>query len=198
MTTNHHSPYADNTTTFKAADMNPPLGELDAAIGDFSSNKGKVARIDESEGNLEYFDPDYDVGGMYSGVPTASVVMMRFPFVRNIKMPANLQDSRMIAGTAATAETVFSIKVNGVEKFTATFAISGTSATFSGSEFSAGVNDILTVVAPASPDATLADLGWCFACKKNIYSITASSTTTTTSSTTSTTTSSSTTTTTTA
>lgn len=198
MTTNHHSPYVDNTTTYKSADMNSPLSELDAAMGDYAGNQGKVARVNEAEGALEFFDTSYDVGGNYTGSPSASAVLMRFPFVRNVKFPTNLQNSRMIANVAATAETVFSIQKNGVEVFTATFAISGTVATFSGSETTFGVDDILTVVAPGSPDASLADLGWCFAGDRNIYTITATTTTTTTSSTTTTTTSSSTTTTTTA
>jgi hypothetical protein len=32
MSTNHHTPYVDGTTLFRATDMNVPLGELDAEI----------------------------------------------------------------------------------------------------------------------------------------------------------------------
>lgn len=189
MSTNHHTPYQDSVTTFEDSDMNAPLAELDSAIGDFSGNQGRIPRVNSGETALEYFDASYDVGGSFIGSPGASAVMMRFPFVRDINFPANLVGSHMIAATAATAETVFSIKKNGVQIFTATFAIGGTVATFSGSETLFQNNDILTLEAPASPDATLGDLGWCFALEKNIYTYTTTTTTTTSSSSSTTTTS---------
>jgi len=170
MTTDHHTPWVDGTTTFEDSDMNAPLAELDAAIGAFSGNKGKIARVADAETMLEYFNSAYDVGGAYNGVPTSSLVLMRLPFVRTIVFPSGMADSKMVAGTAATAETVFSIKIDGVEFATATFAISGTVATFacaSDQEFVAG--EVLTIVAPASPDATLADLGWLLAGTRNDY-----------------------------
>lgn len=186
MTTYHHTAYIDGTTTFKADDMNPPLASLDEAIGDFTGNQGKIPRVNEGETALEYVDSSYDVGGSWIGSPTASQVMMRLPLVRDIYFPANLVGSRMIAGTGATGSTVFSIQRNGVQAFTATFGAGQSVATFSGSAVTFQDGDILTIVAPGSPDATLADLGWCLALDRNVYSYTTTTTTSTTSSTTTT------------
>lgn len=103
----------------------------------------------------------YDIGGTWNGVTTNGLVLIRVPVARAITFPSGMTGSNLIAETAATAQTVFSLKKNGVEFGTATFAASGTSATFAAaSETSFAAGDILTVVAPATADATLADLGW--------------------------------------
>lgn len=103
----------------------------------------------------------YDIGGTFNGVPTDGLVMLRYPMPRAVTFPAGLTTSKMIANTAATASTVFSLKKNGTEFGTATFAAAGTSATFAAAlETSFAAGDILTIVAPATADATLADLGW--------------------------------------
>jgi hypothetical protein len=63
--------------------------------------------------------------------------------------------------TAAMGTAIFRIKKNGADIGTMVFAASATAATFSMSSatvFNAG--DLLTIVAPATPDATLANLAW--------------------------------------
>lgn len=68
------------------------------------------------------------------------------------------------AGTAATASTVLLLKKNGTQFGTVTFAASGTTGTFSISgdtSFAAG--DLWTMEAPATADATLADVTFTFA-----------------------------------
>ena len=103
----------------------------------------------------------YDIGGTFNGSPTSNLVILRYPIPREVTFPASLTLSLMIANTAATAETVFSLQKNDVEFGTATFAASGTSATFAAaSDTTFSVGDILTIVSPSTPDATLADLGW--------------------------------------
>lgn len=101
----------------------------------------------------------YDIGAMIPGAPSASLVCMRYKFPRAVDFPASLTNSQGVAGTAATAQTDFDVRKNGVSFGTIRFAAAGTSATFiaaGSSSFAAG--DVLTVVAPASPDATLADI----------------------------------------
>ena len=188
MTTDHHTAYIDGTTTFEDSDMNAPLSELDSVFGgSFSGKKGQVARIANAESALEYFEFTYDVWDSFTGVPTSDLVIMRFPFVRFVSFPSGMSLSRMMAAVAATAETVFSLQIGGLEFGTVTFAAGAKSGTFScpvERQFSPG--NVLTVVAPNSPDATLADLGWCFAGIRNDYTMTTTSTTSTTSSTTTT------------
>lgn len=106
----------------------------------------------------------YDIGAQIATAPTASLVMLRYKFPRSVSFPAGLTNSQGAAGTAATAQTDFDIQKNGVSVGTMRFAASATSASFimaSGQSFVAG--DILTVIAPASPDATLAGVSFALA-----------------------------------
>lgn len=106
-----------------------------------------------------------DVGVTYNSAPTASLVIVRHPFPFAVTIPADCTHSRLIAETAATAETVFSLQkctaVGACTEFgTATFTAAGTSATFSCStatSFAEG--NFIKVIAPASPDASLALIG---------------------------------------
>ncbi len=50
MTTDYHTPYVDNSTEFKASDMNAPLAELDAQIG---INATGISNNDTDIGNLQ-------------------------------------------------------------------------------------------------------------------------------------------------
>jgi formylmethanofuran dehydrogenase subunit D len=104
----------------------------------------------------------YDIGATYNGAPQASTVLLRIPFVRAVTFPIGLSGSQGVLGTAATAQTNFDILKNGVSFGTMRFAISGTVASFistNGATFAAG--DVLTVISPASPDATAAHVGFC-------------------------------------
>lgn len=103
----------------------------------------------------------YDLGGTLSGSPTASMVIMRYPMPRPVTFPSGLTNSQGRAGTAATASTTFNIQKNGTNVGTMVFAASATTATFTmASSTSFATGDVLTVVAPATPDTTLASLGW--------------------------------------
>lgn len=103
----------------------------------------------------------YDIGAQIATAPSASLVMLRYKFPRTIVFPAGLTDSQGTAGTAATAQTDFDIRRNGVSVGTMRFAAAGTSATFiAASQQTYNAGDILTVVAPASPDATLAGVSF--------------------------------------
>jgi hypothetical protein len=101
------------------------------------------------------------VNGSYTGPTTTNLVVQRYVFAGTVMFPAGLTGSQGTAGVAATATTSYSIKKNGANVGTMVFAAGATTATFSmasATTFMAG--DILTVVAPASPDATLANLAW--------------------------------------
>ena len=99
------------------------------------------------------------VENFFNGAPTANFVVNRFIATRAFSIPINAANSQFKAVTAATASTVFTLAKNGASFGTATFAAAGTSATFAAAaatSFAAG--DILTITAPATPDATLANL----------------------------------------
>jgi hypothetical protein len=104
---------------------------------------------------------NYIVGMKLDGAPSSSQVMIRhvFPGTGSFLLPVNAANSAGKAATAATAQTDFDIQKNGSSVGTLRFAASGTVATFVSvvaTTFDSG--DVLTVIAPASPDATLADL----------------------------------------
>ena len=101
----------------------------------------------------------YDVGAYIEGIPTASEVVLRFSVARPLVLPANLAGSQSSAAAAAAATTPFALKVNGALVATLTFGAGATSATlpsFGAVQLVPG--DVLTLTAPATPDATLADI----------------------------------------
>ncbi len=104
------------------------------------------------------------VSGSWSGSPGANQVVERYIFATPVTFPAGLAGSYGTAGTAATAAASFAIDKNGAAVGTMAFAAGATSASFamaSATRFAGG--DVLTIVAPASPDATLANLAWTLA-----------------------------------
>lgn len=62
------------------------------------------------------------------------------------------------AGTAATAQTIFTIKSNGLTIGTITFGIGQTTGVLSITGPAIATGDFLAIEAPATPDATLADI----------------------------------------
>lgn len=105
------------------------------------------------------------VGSWSAGVPSASQVLWRKVFARPAVFAISMPGSKAVAGTAATASTVLSIKKNGTQFATITFAASGTTGTFAcAAQTSFAAGDLLTIVAPASPDATLAEIAWDLLC----------------------------------
>jgi len=103
----------------------------------------------------------YDIASFFVAKPGASDICIKFLATQAYHLPQNLTLSQAHAETAATASTVFDVKKNGSNVGTITFAAAGTVATFvmaSQTNFVAG--DRLTVIAPASPDLTLANIGF--------------------------------------
>lgn len=110
-----------------------------------------------------YTNRSYVIGGSYNGVPGDGVVIVRHKPIVSIQFPAGLTGtgSNFYGKTAATAETVFSLKKNGVGFGTLTIAALGTSATIAvASATSFTTSDEFTLENQATADATFADLGF--------------------------------------
>ncbi len=106
----------------------------------------------------------YDIGLFCAGLPAASEKLLRYVYVRSVDLAAALAGSSCKAGTAATAQTDFTLKKNGVSMGTIRFAAAGTVATYVGVSATSFVSgDILELTAPGSQDATLADISFTIA-----------------------------------
>lgn len=102
----------------------------------------------------------YDIAVDVPGRPASGSTIAKWVAPSAVTFRASLAESVANAGTAATASTVFSLKKNGTEFATATFAASDWTATFvcaTDTTFAAG--DVLTLVAPTRDD-TLADIAF--------------------------------------
>lgn len=100
----------------------------------------------------------FDIHGQLPGVPTANEKWI-YPMNRASSLPASLTNSRAGAQVAATAATVFKIFKGATEIGSINFAIGATTATFTFTSLVSFVaGDLLTIQAPAVPDATLAGL----------------------------------------
>lgn len=108
----------------------------------------------------------FDAVMFFPGAPTASAIVAQVVAARPLFFPGNLSGSEGYGKTAATASTVFDVKKNGASVGSITFAASGTVPTFlttSGAAISLASGDRLEVVAPATPDATLANISFTLA-----------------------------------
>ena len=92
------------------------------------------------------------------GAPIASEVLYRVVLAHAVTIPAGATDSRAVVGTNPTASFVVSIQKNGVEAGTLTIATNGTATFAVASPIALVAGDRLSLVAPATADATLADL----------------------------------------
>ena len=121
-----------------------------------------VVTYDTSAGGHKKVKPQnlipYDILCGIVGKPSNGEVVLLFVAPRAFRIPANAAGSYLKAGTAATGSSVFSIQKNGAQFLTATVAGSGTTATFSSSQTDFAAGDVLKIVAPATADATLADI----------------------------------------
>ncbi|WP_311274035.1 hypothetical protein [Methylobacterium sp. WCS2018Hpa-22] len=101
------------------------------------------------------------------GKPAASAVLIRSMVVRtgyigsNQRGSTDFNGSNVKAGTAPAAAVTLTLAVNGGAVGTVAFAIGSKAATFtttSGQAIPVQIGDVLTLTAPATPDAALADL----------------------------------------
>jgi hypothetical protein len=91
--------------------------------------------------------------------PTASELLFRHEFTTAIGIPIDLTGSQGSSGVAATASAVLSLKKNGTQFGTATWAAAGTEPTFAAAAITSFVvGDVFSITAPVTPDTTLADI----------------------------------------
>ncbi|HEY7034686.1 MAG TPA: hypothetical protein VH482_25330 [Thermomicrobiales bacterium] len=103
----------------------------------------------------------YLVAGAFTGAPTASVSLGLYVAALAFTLPANLTGSQAVATVGATAQTDVDVRVNGVSKGSLRWAAGATVGGFVWtSAVSVAAGDRIELLAPATPDATLADVTW--------------------------------------
>ena len=101
----------------------------------------------------------YDVGLYFPGLPSDGQELLRLKATRAFSLPDGAAGSNAEARVAATGTAIFSLQKNGSEVATITFS-AGTAGSFAQSGVkSFAEDDVLTLVGPATADATLADIG---------------------------------------
>jgi len=101
----------------------------------------------------------HDLHLFFPGIQGASAYIGFITFMRTVTYSVGLPGSYCKALTAATSSSVFYMEKDGVQFGTFTFAAGATVATFSmasNTTFNSG--NTFTIVAPATPDATLAGI----------------------------------------
>lgn len=107
--------------------------------------------------------PKRMISAFLNGTYEASEVLLRYTNAVEFTLPAALTGAQFSAGIVSTASSVFSIRKNGTQVGTITFAVGQVvpTVTFT-SDVVFAVGDILSLIAPGSPDATLADISLSF------------------------------------
>jgi hypothetical protein len=101
----------------------------------------------------------YGIVLFYPDQPATSELMLLHVLAQSIDFADGLPGSQALAKTAATAETVFTIKHGATTVGTCTFAAAGTVGIYAAAaEFTIAAGETFSIEAPASPDATLADI----------------------------------------
>lgn len=99
---------------------------------------------------------NYSIATSIVGAPTANEVVFVHIVAETVDFPANFSGSRCSVGVNPTATYVLTIKKNGTTIGTISISTSGaaTFASSGGSPYTLSPGDILSLVAPATPDAT--------------------------------------------
>lgn len=101
----------------------------------------------------------YDISFMKNSAPTANEILLRFVCVRSFSLPASLTGSSGTAGTVSTGSATLTCNKNGSSFATINFAAATATPTYTAASLTNFVaGDIITIVAPGTPDATLANI----------------------------------------
>lgn len=149
-----------------------------SAVGNLAGQNGVGVPAGGLAGQrlIKLSDADFDTAWTYDrfivttycqGTPDSNAKLLRVPVTAAITFPANFAGSQATASVAATVDTVFSVQAihagSATQIGTVTFlagAVTGVFASTGSNPQSLLAADILAIIAPATADATLADIGF--------------------------------------
>lgn len=139
---------------------------LTDTFASYSGDAFKFVRVNSGETALEPFEIPYLIPMYGPGVYTNSQLVQRFKVVEGFRLPSGGTGSLADAAIASTGTVVFHIQKNGSDIGTVTFTASATGvfAVSGNQDFANG--DVLSFVAPATADGTLADVSITLKCKR--------------------------------
>ena len=157
--------YANLDVRLEAGEIIAAATELEVTAARTSTTGGVYASLDARLEAIETAtttpaSQPFDVHAFYPGTPPASAKIYRGKLARAVTFPANFSGAQFSASANATASTVFDIQKNGSSIGSCSIAAGGTTPTFvstSGAAQTFAAGDLLSIIAPAMPDATLAD-----------------------------------------
>jgi hypothetical protein len=135
--------------------------QVPVAIILWNNGSGTTETLPNTSPKITKFDYLYTIAAGVSSTLSASQLILLHAIVgsENVRLLKRLPYSYIICDVAATAETVFTIYVNGTSKGTATIAAGQTSGTFTWNNTVNLVGgDKIKIVGPTVPDSTLSGL----------------------------------------
>lgn len=139
------------------------LSGLEFALIAFDNNMASAIAITQNQQLLQASVVDSlrrePVESFKNGTLLANEPILRFIATRSFSLPVNLAGSAVVSLVASTSAKSFTIRKNTTNIGTVNFAASATLPTFVlSTTTSFAINDVLSLIAPAVPDTTLADI----------------------------------------
>lgn len=164
-----HIAYKDSTNLLKsgtfsavanASPTTPIVGlQIITNAGTFISGKVHLFELKASA-----LQSSYPVSDYRPGIPSASEVVLSHVFPFAVDLGVDFAGAQAVADANATADTIFDVQIGGLSVGSVTY-LAGTKVgvfSSSGVDISTVAADHLTVVAPATPDATLSGPSFTF------------------------------------
>ncbi len=121
------------------------------------TGKGRfVVRVKADTTGVDFVDSAYTLAFYEEGVMTDAEVIYKFIATVPFTLPSGLSGSYANSEVASTGNVHFDIKKNGSDSGDITFNASASGSFTLASDLSFAAGDILTIVAPATADTTLA------------------------------------------
>ena len=139
----------------------PTFTVLGDTPGSYTGHGDKQVFVNTAETALEFRTEfrDMVIGFTILGLPTNGQEVLRLTMTHAITFPSGMTGSQSKSGIASTGNVAFSIRKNGVEFATLTYNTTSTGVFAAASSTSLAIGDELIVLAPATADTTLANIG---------------------------------------